>query len=141
MKITSESCCYRLDASLIDLLNNELQRLYPDVNDDTVHDVTLHFKDASYSAEQGGFHPVEIMIRETGEISYITDFSYVGIGPYAELAKEIDFDFGLGVFGLRGQSYSIEAGKVLFRIWQENFVSYYAMGVYQVFCDRGHNHR
>jgi hypothetical protein len=135
MKITSESCCYRLDASLIDLLNNELQRLCPDGNSDTPHDVTLHFKDASYSAEQGGFHPVEIMIRKSGSIAYITDFSYVGIGPYAELAKEIDFDFGLGVFGHMGRDYSIEAGKVLFRIWQENFVSYYEMGVYQVTCN------
>ena len=56
------------------------------------HAVTLNFKDPSYSATTGGFHPVEIRLTRRGDdwhLAYVTDFAYVGIGDYAELAKEL----------------------------------------------------
>ena len=64
--------------------------------------ITLNFRDPSYSAETGGFHPVEVRLERRGDafdIIYITDFAYIGIGPFAELVKELDFDFQSGVFG------------------------------------------
>ena len=86
----------------------------------------------NYSAEHGGYHPVEIAINSAGEIQYITDFAYVGDGYFAELAKEIDFDFSLGIFQHFGRDYPIRQGAELFQIWQENFCSYYDSGVFQV---------
>ena len=52
--------------------------------------VTINFRDPTYSAESGGFHPVEIRLERqnnTWHLCYITDFVYVGSGPCAELAK------------------------------------------------------
>ena len=128
MTIHRDSCSYGLHSRFIDTLNKELQRLHPEAG----RSVVLHFKDPEYSADQGGFHPVEIMIQPTGKLNYITDFSYVGIGPYAELEKELDFDFSLNLFGHRGHDYPLDAGREIFQIWQENFVFYYGMGVYVV---------
>ena len=127
-----KKCPYRLNPSLTAMLNLELQKL----NSEPDSDVILNFRDPNYSAETGGFHPVEVMLRATGEIAYITDFAYVGIAPYAELNKEIDFDFSLGFFGHMGRDSPIEAGMELFQIWQDNFVSYYEMGVFQVSIER-----
>ncbi|EAT16957.1 DUF2787 family protein [Desulfuromonas acetoxidans] len=131
MTIDTQACPYRLSTKLVSLLNHELQRL----NSDVSGDIILHFRDHNYSAESGGFHPVEIMIRSSGQIAYITDFAYVGVGPYAELTKELDFDFGLGVFGHMGRDYDIATGRALFDVWQKNFVCYYAMGSYNVTSD------
>lgn len=94
--------------------------------------ITLNFRDPSYSAEQGGYHPVEISINAAGQVQYITDFSYVGQGSYAELAKEQDFDFSLSLFQHMGRDYPIEQGIELFRIFQSNFCSYYQSGVFEV---------
>ena len=58
--------------------------------------VTINFRDPTYSAENGGFHPVEIRLERQNNawhLCYITDFAYVGSGPYVELAKDLDFDF------------------------------------------------
>jgi len=93
---------------------------------------TLSFRDTSYSAERGGYHPVEILINAAGEIQYITDFSYVGQGGYAELVKELDFDFSLGLFQHMGRDYPIEQGAELFQTFQSNFVDYYKSGVFEV---------
>ncbi len=119
---------YKLHPRLIDLLNDLIEPY-------SSQTLTLHFKDPTYSAETGGFHPVEIMILPTGKLNYITDFAYVGIGPYAELEKELDFDFGLKLFGHCGHDYPLESGKEIFQIWQENFVYYHGMGVYQISID------
>lgn len=97
--------------------------------------VTLTFRDPNYSPETGGFHPVEISIDNRGRIQYITDFAYVGRPPFAELAKEIDFDISLGLFQHFGREFPIHAGRDLFALWQGNFCSYYRMGVYTVDCD------
>ena len=46
--------------------------------------VTINFRDPTYSAESGGFHPVEIRLERqnnTWHLCYITDFVYVGSGP------------------------------------------------------------
>lgn len=89
--------------------------------------VTLNFRDPDYSAENGGYHPVEIMLKRQGDdwhFQYITDFCYVGIGPYAELVKDLDFDFGAGVFQTTYGFYRIEEASDIFLTWQNNFVDY-----------------
>lgn len=92
----------------------------------------MSFRDPNYSPETGGFHPVEIAVTESRNILYITDFAYVGLGPYAELVKEIDFDFQHQCFQHMGREFPLAAGKELFDLWQSNFIDYYAMGVYVV---------
>jgi hypothetical protein len=59
----------------------------------SVRAVVINFRDPDYSAESGGFHPVEMrFIRQDNEwyFDYVTDFSYMG-RVYPELEKEIDF--------------------------------------------------
>ena len=95
--------------------------------------LTLSFRDPTYSAETGGYHPVEICINGSGIFQYCTDFSFSGQGgAYAELVKELDFDFSLGLFQHMGRDYPLEEGAELFQIFQSNFVSYYKSGVFEV---------
>lgn len=98
--------------------------------------VTLHFRDPDYTAERGGYHPVEISLEikdREGRISYITDFCYVGQGWCAELAKSLDFDFSGGEFGSLGFPYvPITEADEIYTVWEENFLTYYRMGVFNV---------
>jgi hypothetical protein len=91
--------------------------------------VTINFRDPNYSADNGGYHPVEIRLENNNDgwrFCYITDFCYVGSGYMAELAKELDFDFEAGVFQNLFGAYPIEQAIEMFQIWETNFV-YYAM--------------
>jgi hypothetical protein len=61
----------------------------------------------------------------------ITDFSYVGVGWMAELAKEIDFDFQAGICEVRYCPPIPIANAIdLFNIFQSNFLTYYEMDVF-----------
>tara|TARA_R110001583_G_C5459086_1_gene391714 strand:- start:107 stop:520 length:414 start_codon:yes stop_codon:yes gene_type:complete len=91
--------------------------------------VTINFRDPNYSSDDGGYHPVEIRLENEGDgwrFCYITDFTYVGSGYCAEVAKDLDFDFSLGVFQNLHGVYPIEQAIEMFQIWESNFV-YYAM--------------
>lgn len=98
--------------------------------------VTINFRDPNYDAENGGFHPVEIRLEKRDEawhVCYITDFAYVGIGPYAELVKELDFDFQSGVFQNLFGVFPIEQATELYQIWESNFLYYwFELSVYEV---------
>ena len=90
--------------------------------------ITINFRDPNYSAEDGGFHPVEIRLEKHGDtwqFCYITDFTYVGIGPFAELAKDLDFDFQAGVFQNLFGVFPIEQATDLYQIWEGNFLHYW----------------
>ena len=113
---------------LVTIIQYEVDRSEIDVSSGIV----LSFKDPDYSAEEGGYHPVEIAMHNDGCLMYITDFSYVGIPPYAELAKELDFDFEYGALQQFGREYPLEQAAEIFAMWQTNFVSYHGMGVYHV---------
>ena len=128
MKINVSGMPYRVAPGLVQLLENQIVKNSVPVDSA----ITLNFRDPDYSAEGGGFHPVEIRISEQGVIEYITDFSYDSIGSFAELVKEIDFDFTCGVFGHMGRDFPLDAGGELFSIWQQNFLSYFVMGAYVV---------
>lgn len=102
--------------------------------------LVFNFRDKSYSADEGGFHPVEMAICQTstGEwsIEYITDFAYMG-NYYPELERNLDFDFRVGQFfvayrgwlPMQGRGGGRDA-KELYRLWESNFLAYVDMDAY-----------
>ena len=97
--------------------------------------ITINFRDPCYSAEKGGYHPVEVRLEritvgssvepDTFKICYITDFCYAGYEPFAELVKDIDFDFSCGVTQMQNMKpFPIEQSAELFGIWEQNFIHY-----------------
>ena len=96
-----------------------------------VTQITINFRDTTYSASAGGYHPVEISFQKETlnnewSLLYITDFCYYG-SPYAELVKEIDFDFSAGTFYLlNSPSMFIKRSTVrrFYRTWENNFLAY-----------------
>lgn len=130
MKVHIQHTGYPLSVSkkLVTIIQQEVDKSHIDVS----AGFTLNFRDPDYSAESGGYHPVEIAVDGEGRILYITDFAYFGIGPFAELDKEIDFDFGYKVFQHMGREFPIERGASLFRLWQANFCSYVERQIFEV---------
>jgi hypothetical protein len=89
--------------------------------------VTINFRDPTYSADAGGFHPVEIRLEKDHSqwrINYITDFCYVGSSYMAELAKDLDFDFGCGVFQNLVGTYPLEHATEIYQVWEQKFLVY-----------------
>ena len=96
--------------------------------------ITINYRDKSYSAEQGGFHPVEIGLNRSGEswtLEYITDFAYCG-GPYPELYKEADFNFANNQLYMSDYSFPLGShdAKNFYDLWSSNFVQYVDMGAF-----------
>ena len=99
--------------------------------------LVFNFRDKSYSADDGGFHPVEMAIchTSTGEwsIEYITDFAYMG-NHYPELERNLDFDFRVGQFFVAYRGWLPIQGspdaKALYRLWECNFLAYVDMDSY-----------
>jgi hypothetical protein len=118
-----------ISKQLILILNTEIEQ-HSEV--DISSGFIINFKDPDYSAESGGYHPVEMWIDELGRFQYITDFAYVGQGRHAELVKELDFDFSFGLFQQLGRDYPIIEGAELFNIWQGNFCDYYQCKIFEV---------
>jgi hypothetical protein len=125
----------KLNQCLIDALNQR-----PELHSglEETNSVTFNFRDKSYSAENGGFHPVEIALTKeadnTWQYAYITDFAFVG-NHYPELAKELDFDFLSGEwFASYLRDYSSIKNNAnaaeLYRLWEHNFLAYASMGMY-----------
>jgi hypothetical protein len=102
----------------------------------TDESVVLNFRDSNYSPETGGYHPVEISLRRLTsnqwQISYITDFCFVGQGDFAELAKCLDFDIGQNVYQDLYQCTELSAGLEMFKLWQTNFMAYLKMEVFEI---------
>lgn len=128
MNVTLHSGVLPLNPLFVGILDSHLARVEGGANTAVV----INFRGPDYSAETGGFHPVEVSIDCNGRVRYVTDFAYVGQPPFAELVKELDFDFGLAVFQQFSHEAPIEAGRAMFALWQRNFVAYHEMGVYQV---------
>ena len=129
MKIRTDHYALPMETAFAELLTSELAQTTTS-NDASI--TVLNFRDPDYSAQHGGYHPVEIGVGMDGGIIYITEFSFVGGGGMAELAKEIDFDFLSGVFQHFDRVHPIEAGIELFEIWQQNFCHYAKSGIYDV---------
>lgn len=90
-------------------------------------DYIISFKSSDYSAESGGYRPVEVMIRDS-QVIYVTDFTYVGSGLYAELVKGMDWDFTARECGQTGMYFDLEEAVELWRLYQSNFVDYFKAG-------------
>jgi len=128
MKIKRDNCLLPVSEQLCSILETEIakSKLGPS------NGFTLNFRDPDYSSERGGFHPVEIAVCADGSIHYITDFSYVGMPPMTELAKEIDFDFQLGLYRHFDREFALLEAYGFYPVWEVNFCTYYQMGAYQV---------
>ncbi len=124
---------YAVDQELINIVIIEAGN--PPPHKAKITAVSLLFKDLSYSAEKGGYHPVEIrLISRNDELyfDYITDFSYMGT-VYPELEKEIDISWSQQyVFLADVGDLPVNAGRELFELWQSNFIQYHAMNVYTI---------
>ncbi|WP_350025193.1 DUF2787 family protein [Providencia rettgeri] len=100
-----------------------------------VRAATMNFRDPLYSAETGGFHPVEIRLlrrHEQWQFDYVTDFSFMG-SYYPELEKEFDICWSQGyVHHFLMGDIDEEEGEALFELWQRNFIQYHKMKCYEV---------
>lgn len=89
--------------------------------------LVFNFRGKSYSADAGGFHPVEIRIYledHMWNIDYITDFSYQG-GVFPEIAAEVDFDFRNNRLSVSFvPPMAISADIDFFNLWLGNFFAY-----------------
>jgi len=128
MKIIAKGYALPIEKALIKILETELKT----TEQSEPMTKILNFRDPTYSATEGGYHPVEIMLNEKGVIQYITDFAYVGSGDMAELSKELDFDFANGLLEQFGRCYPIEDAWELFPVFVQNFCAYYHSAVYDV---------
>ncbi|WP_046030755.1 DUF2787 domain-containing protein [Vibrio vulnificus] len=122
-----------ISEALISLIKKQVEAHVTNVN--RYQGVTINFKDPSYSIEKGGYHPVEIRLEQVGDewhFDYITDFCFDG-SPYAELVKDIDWNVK------EKQCYTMLSGWLspsdsyeLFELWQDNFISYAEMEVFDI---------
>ncbi|MEI6894005.1 MAG: DUF2787 family protein [Colwellia sp.] len=124
--------CFAMPEAFYTLLNNEVIKagVKPEVTT-----IILNFSDPTYSATNGGFHSVEIMLTKQSSIwalSYATDLAYHG-APYPELVKEIDVCFtAKRVYHLYGGWLNKRESAELAALFIDNFIEYYKMGVYTV---------
>ena len=120
--------------ALLILLNQEAERTNLDLVRCT--QLTFHFRNPGYSAEQGGVHPVEIrLVRGLDDwlFDYVTDFSYQGLAQDAELCKELDFNFLDGEHTMLGWGpLRLAEARELFDIWQSNFIAYCRLECFSV---------
>jgi len=114
---------------LILILNKEIE-LHSEV--DMSLGCVINFRDPDFSAERGGYHPVEISLNKLGHVQTITNFAYVSNGHHAELAKELDFDLANGLFQHRGRDFPISECAELFETWQGNFCAYYLFKAFNI---------
>lgn len=117
-----------ISSALIEIIRQSISRY----GGDTDSGLCIHFNDPGYSAETGGFHPVEIGLDATGKLLYITDFVYVGRQPFVELVKDLDFDFQHRVVQQEGRDYQLSKGAALYGLWERNFIAYIMMNIYQI---------
>ncbi|MFA0000454.1 DUF2787 family protein [Vibrio lentus] len=121
-----------ISLALLDTLNNALNE-YAALADG--HHI-IHFSNKHYTAEHGGYHPVEIAlsnnINNLYSILCITDFSFNGY-PYPTLERDIEFDFTHAtVFTRHSGLKSMTAPNTnkLYTFWESRFIDNLAKGAY-----------
>lgn len=128
MKIRTKECPYPVSIAFAGIIESEIEKAKLPKGAGAI----VSFRSPDYSPETGGYHPVEVAVDHAGKLVYVTDFAFVGRPPFHDLAKEIDFDFSLGLFQHFGIEHPLATGKGLFALWQSNFSSYYNSGIYNV---------
>lgn len=121
-----------ISLALLDTLNNILNKHTGLVEGHH----TIHFSNKHYTAEHGGYHPVEIALAKGVNNLYsilcITDFSFNGY-PYPTLERDIEFDFTYAtVFTRYSGLKSMTAPNTdkLYTLWESKFIVNFAKGVY-----------
>jgi hypothetical protein len=132
MKLTfDQSQYFSVPDKLYSILNTELAKLTEPQSDST--GITFNFRDVDYSADKGGFHPVELRLTKNKglwKFEYITDFSFQGC-PYPELVKEIDVCFqSKEVNTLYGIGMSKRESDEFIELFLGNFIAYVEMEVF-----------
>ena len=117
-----------LPPDFVVIMNNQLRNVSLDASEV----IALNFRDPNYSAENGGYHPVEIHVDSKGNILCVTDFTYFGAPPFTELGIELDWSFDQGYFRQFDDMYDLECGRSLLGLYLANFAAYYRSGAYQV---------
>ena len=117
-----------LPPDFVSIINDLLK----DTSLDDSEIVALNFRDPTYSATNGGYHPVEIHVNANGKVLSITDFAYIGIPPFDELGIELDWGFDQSYFRQYDCMYDLECGRGLLGLYLSNFTAYYKSGVYRV---------
>jgi hypothetical protein len=128
IKINPQTTITMLDPEFVTLLNEQMK----DTSLDGSGVVVLNFRDPTYSAESGGYHPVEIHVNSKGDILCITAFAYFGAPPFVELGIELDWSFEHNSFRQFDSFHDLECGRALLGIYLANFAAYHRSGVYQV---------
>jgi hypothetical protein len=129
--MTIQQCGYPVAVSqqLTTLIDQELKAY----NDDTWLGFIIYFQNPAYRADSGsGSHLVEIHIDAQQRIKTIRDYAYVGQGPSAGFAKQLDFDFFYHQFWQQNKLYPIKNGSEAFAIWQQRFCTVYSQQIYEV---------
>ncbi|MDE1232174.1 uncharacterized protein DUF2787 [Vibrio crassostreae] len=121
-----------ISLTLLDTLNNVLNK-YAALAEG--HHI-IQFSNKHYTAEHGGYHPVEIALAKGVNNLYsilcITDFSFNGY-PYPILERDIEFDFTQAtVFTRYSGLKSINAPDTdkLYTLWESKFIANLAKGTY-----------
>ena len=116
-----------LDPEFVTIMNNQLR----DTSLDGSEIIALNFRDPTYSATDGGYHPVEIHVDSKGDVLCITDFAYFGMPPFVELGIELDWNFEQDSFRQFDSFYDLECGRGLLGLYTKNFVAYHKGGCYE----------
>lgn len=121
-----------ISLTLLDTLNNILNKHTGLVEGHHI----INFSNKHYSAEHGGYHPVEIALKKDINNKYtilgITDFSFNGY-PYPTLERDIEFNFTHStVFTRYSGLKSMTAPNTdnLYTLWESKFIANLAKGVY-----------
>jgi len=134
MKLTfDQSQYFSVPEKLLSILNTELAKLTEPESNST--GITFNFRDPDYSADKGGFHPVEIRLNKHNnqwQFEYITDFSFQSF-PYPELVKEIDICFhSKEVSTFYGVGMNKRESDEFIKHFLGNFITYVEMEVFTV---------
>jgi hypothetical protein len=129
LQINPQTRITLLPPEFVQVINVVVQSSSEAANDSGV---IINFRDQSYSAENGGYHPVEIHVDSKGDVLSITDFAYFGMPPMVELGIELDWSFEHDYFRQFDSMHDLECGRSLLGLYTRNFTAYYNSGVYQV---------
>jgi hypothetical protein len=129
LEINPQTKITMLCPAFVQVINNVIKSS-PDASDG--NGVVLNFRDPTYSAQNGGYHPMEASFDSNGNILYLTDFAYFGMPPFVELGIELDWNFEQDSFRQFDSLYSLECGRSLMGLYTKNFTAYYRSGVYEV---------
>ena len=95
-------------------------------------DAYVYFNDPNFTAQRGGYLPVDIDFDKDGHLNSIVVYEYINHDPIPDLVERFDFNFDWGCLMYRGQTSTLEYMAVEFLIWQTRFLRLVQRGVYEI---------